>query len=297
MSKETEKVLRDLHKYLDKKGIDNEEDLQKEIDKFMKRYNDNLPKQKAADSWDYLDLAYDADSEEDALKYAKKALQLDKNCLDAEVMITELTTGDNEELKRKYEKMIEKTEKYLRQANLLNDENAGHFWGIVETRPYMRLRYSYVKLLLDQGKFRKAIKECEDLLLLSESDNLGVRYILISLYAFFEDEINVIRLHKKFNEEESSHMLLPIVALYYKLDNYKKAGLYLKKFAKANDELKEFFCNTESLDEIELDEVINSGTYRAGSKEEIMIAMAESSFLYTTTAGLFLWIAEKAARF
>jgi len=296
MSKESKKVLRELNKYLDGKGINSEEELKKEIDKFMKMYNEDLSKQRKEDSWDYLDMAYDADNEEDALLYAQKALQLDKNCLDAEVMIAELTTGDSEELKRKYEKIIEKTEKNLRQADILNDENAGQFWGILETRPYMRLRYTYLKLLLEQGKFRKAIKECEDLLLLSENDNLGVRYILISLYAFFEDEMNVIKLHKKYQGEESIHMLLPIVALYYKLDNYKKAGLYLKKIAMVNYELKEFFCNTESLDKLELDEVIDSGMYKPGTKEEIMIAMADSSFLYTTTSGLFLWIAGKAAR-
>lgn len=246
-------------------------------------------------AWDYLDMAYEADSEEEALIYAKKALQMDKDFLDAEVMITELTSDDGEELKLEYERLIEKTEVYLRETDILNDDNTGAFWGILETRPYMRLRYSYIKLLLDQGKFRKAMKECEELLILSEGDNMGVRYLLMSLYAFFEDEMNAIRLHKKYGDEASTHMLLPVVALYYKLDYYKKAESYLKKLEAVNEYLKEIFCYAETIYDMDLEDVIESGMYRFGSKDEILIAMADSSFLYTTTAGLFPWIAERVA--
>jgi len=211
-------------------------------------------------------------------------------------MITELTTEDSEELKLKYEKLIAKTEEYLKEVDILNDENVGHFWGLVETRPYMRLRYSYINLLLGQGRFKKAIKECEDLLLLSEGDNLGVRYILISLFAFFEDEMNVIRLHKRYAEEPSTQMLLPIVALYYKLENSKKAESYLKKLSKVNDNLGEVFCNPDGFDDMEMEDIIDSGMYGYGSKEEIMIAMTDSAFLYSTTTGLFLWVAERLGR-
>lgn len=249
---------------------------------------------KGKNVWDYLEMAYEADSERDVLKYAKKALQLDKNCLDAEIMIAELTTDDSEELKLNYEKLIAKAEEHLKEIDILNDENTGHFWGILETRPYMRLRFSYIQLLIEQGKFNKAIKECEELLILSENDNLGVRYILIGLYAFFEEEMKVIRLHKRYEEESSTQMLLPIVALYYKLDNYKKAESYLKKLKAINDDLAEVFCTMEGLDAME--DIVESGMYRLGSKEEIMVAISNSAFLYTTAKGLFLWIAERAVK-
>ncbi|HWQ74761.1 MAG TPA: hypothetical protein VN441_05560 [Syntrophomonas sp.] len=234
MSRETERILRELEKHLSGKEINNDIEYQKAVDEFMMIHNSKAPKKRGRDAWDYLDMAYEADSDQEALKYAQKALQLDKDCIDAEVMIAELTTEGGEELKLIYENLIAKTEKRLKEKDVLNDENIGHFWGIVETRPYMRLRFAYMQHLIDQGKLRKAVKECEDLLLLSENDNLGVRYILISLYAFFEDEINVNKLYKKFDYESSVHMLLPIVALYYKLDNYKKAELYLKKTGQSN---------------------------------------------------------------
>lgn len=293
MSRETERILRELEKYLSGKEINNDIEYQKAVDEFMMTHNSKTPKKRRKDAWDYLDMAYEADSDQEALKYAQKALQLDKDCIDAEAMIAELTAEDGEELKLIYEKLIAKTEKRLKEKDVLNDENIGHFWGILETRPYMRLRFTYLQHLIDQGKLRKAVKECEDLLLLSENDNLGVRYILISLYAFFEDEINVNKLYKKFDYESSVHMLLPIAALYYKLDNYKKAELYLKKLDKVTDKLEEVFCNEDCFDDWDIDDVIDQGIYQYGSKDEIMVAMADSSFLYSTTAGLFSWIAQR----
>jgi len=296
MSRETEKIFKDLGKHLSDKEIKSDEDYDKATREFMDMYNSKAPKKKGKDAWDFLDMAYEAESEQDALKYAKKALQLDKNCLDAEVMIVELTATDIEDLKLKYEKLITKTENYLKGADIMIDENIGHFWGIVETRPYMRLRYSYVNLLIDQGKFKMAIKECEELLVLSENDNLGARYKLFSLYAFLEDEVNVSKLYKRYKEEPSSQMLLAVIALYYKLDNYKKAESYLKKLCAINKEVAEVFGDVEGIDAMEIQDVIESGMYRHGGKEELMVAMFDSGFLYTTTSGLLLWIAERVTK-
>jgi len=303
MTRRTERIYRELEKYLKDKEITSEEEMQEEIKKFMDMYNSQTAQKKVKDARDYLDMAYEADNEKDALKYAKKALQLDKNCLDAEVIIEELTTEDMEVLKVRYEKLITKTEKRLKEAGIWTDENIGSFWDIVETRPYLRLRYSYLQLLINQGKFRKAIKECEDLLLLSKHDNLGVRHILMSLHAFFEDEVNANRLLKQYVEDTSTPMLLPMIALYYKLDNYKKAEMYLKKLNRVNHELVDFLFDLEDLENLrdfenlEMEEVINTGMYRVGSKEEIKVAIMDSPFLYATTVGLFPWIAERILPF
>jgi len=266
----------------------------KDINNILTLHNANA--NMGYDSWDYLDMAYQADNMQDALKYAKNALQLDENCLDAQVMIAELTSANSEELKVNYEKFIEKAQKHLKKQGLFDDEEIGHFWGLVETRPYMRLKHSYLRLLLDQGKFRKSIKECEDMIRLSENDNLGVRYLLISLYAFFEDELNLIKLYKKYDEESNSQMLLPIVALYYKLDNYDKAKVYLNKLREVNDEAEDFFCSEDIFETMDMEEVIETGSYRYASKEEIMVAMSDSAYLYSTSAGLILWIAENIGK-
>lgn len=294
MSRDTEKILKELQKFVGDKDLNSEEELNHVVSDFMEMQNKKTQK-KAKDAWDYMDMAYEADDEKEALKYAKKALQLDKDFLDAEVMIADLTADDDEDLQSKYEELIKKTETRFKEENVLSDENIGHFWGILETRPYMRLRGTYLNHLIHMGKFRKAIYECENLLVLSEGDNLGIRYTLISLYALYEDELNVLKLYKKY-KEDNALMLLPIIAMYYKMDNYKKAETYLKKLNAANADFAELFCNPEAFNEDEMEDVIESGMYRADSIEEIMIAISDSPFLYGTAPSLLLWMAKRLSK-
>lgn len=292
MTKDSEKMMRDLEKFLNSKKTGTESEMNGEIREFIQKQNKKAPKTKGKDAWDYVAMAYEADSEEEALQHARKALQLDKNCLDAEVLVADLTADNGDKLKATYEKLIKKEEARLTNAGFFQEENKGDFWLLEETRPYMRLRYSYVRLLLELGKHRKAITQCEEMLVLCEGDNLGVRFLLISLYAFFEDEVNAIRIHKQFEEESSAHMLLPLVVLYYKMDQYKNAEGYLKKLKKVNDGLEEVFNEFSDIEE-ELDEIIESGMYQYGSSQEIIAAMGDAPFLFTTSTGFYLWMADR----
>jgi hypothetical protein len=59
----------------------------------------------------------------------------------------------------------------------------GHFWGIFETRDYMRARIGYIVALAttqnhDYG-FYLAVHEISDCLKLCRGDNMGLRYMLI----------------------------------------------------------------------------------------------------------------------
>jgi tetratricopeptide (TPR) repeat protein len=54
-----------------------------------------------------------------------------------------------------------------------------HFWGVLDTRPYMRARFQLAEELREAGQVEDAIEEYEEMLLLNENDNLGVRYHLL----------------------------------------------------------------------------------------------------------------------
>lgn len=292
MDREKEKMLRELNRYLSTIEIKSEEEGKKEVANFMSKYKqDELQETELA--WAYLEKAEAAEREEEALYYAQKALAADRNCLDAKTIIAQLTAEDDEMLKLQYEKLISREEARLQRENVWKKETIGEFWSIAATQPYMRLRYAYIELLLDLGKFKKAIKECEEMLILSIQDDMGVRYILIALYAFFEDEVNAVRLYKAYGKEKSIRMMLPIVALYYKLDNEKNAEVYLKKLKAANPELMDNFQDMEGFEQEDIEELIEHGMYRSGSKEEMIVAMADLEFLYLTTTGLFLWVSKK----
>ena len=112
MSRETESFFKAFHEYLKSEHIvlKNEEDVEKHLNQFMESYNQDLLEASfdgecaPNTSDDYLQLAMEADTPEDALAYAKRALTADKGNLDAEVMIAELTAKDDDTLQKKYQK-------------------------------------------------------------------------------------------------------------------------------------------------------------------------------------------------
>lgn len=99
----------------------------------------------------------------------------------------------------------------------------------------------YINMLTSNGMMGKAIEECEDVLRLNENDNMGVRYILMHLYAFMEDEKKALALYKKYGEYDESQILLPLSILYFKLGNTRRATSYLERLAKANKDTKIVF--------------------------------------------------------
>jgi len=65
-------------------------------------------------------------------------------------------------------------------ANVFN-AHVGHFWGITETRPYMRARYGLIEAILKLKTFdaaQSALDDTMDLLRLCRSDNMGVRSLV-----------------------------------------------------------------------------------------------------------------------
>ena len=65
-------------------------------------------------------------------------------------------------------------------------ENArGHFWGILDTRDYMRARFAYVDALLETNTriaVEAGVEAFEDMIQLNRSDNMGLRDWLPNLY-------------------------------------------------------------------------------------------------------------------
>lgn len=283
MSRETERVFRELHKAMEGKDFKSETEINDFMNEFMQAHNANVGKKKGSDAYDYLEMAQDTFDAKEAIRYAQKALKLDPYCLDAELIIAQAKSNDMEELKKNMEKVIRKGEEQLTQRNISKEEDAGSFYGLFETRPYMRVRKEYLGLLITQGRYRHAIFEAEELIRLNANDNLGVRYILMALYSYFEDECKAKTLFDKY-PEDSAFMLLPLIALYYKMENDKKMKSYIRKLKNKNPQLHEAI---EMLmdDEDEMEEILHAPMYRPFSVEEVVLAFSESMFLYMPMNG------------
>ena len=295
MSRETEKVFKELHKAMDAQEFENEEHVNEFMKNFMDEYNSKVHMNSKLDSYDYLRMADEADSAQEAIKYAQKALKMDKFCLEADMILAQAKAGSAEEYKKNLQKVIQKGEKQLIELGIDKQEEAGHFYSLFETRPYMRARKTYLELLLEMGMFRSAIKEAEELLYLNENDNLGVRYSLMALYCYFEDENKAIELYQKY-KSDGAFMLLPIIALYYKMENYKKMRSYILKLKKSIPDLAEGLEIIMSGDEEELSQYVFLEMYRPFSIEEVVLAFSEASYLYSTMHHFLIRLYEEVVK-
>ena len=296
MSQRTDKVFRRLNAYLDEHGdeIKNEKDYEAHINKFMQLYNKHL---KNGDvqlgpetSDDYLELAEEATSQKKRIEYAKKSLELDSNNLDAAHIIIDETIKDPLIALDKYKKLIEKGGKILEKDGFFK-EFKGEFWLAFETRPYMRVRYDYMCLLADCGMIKLAAKECEEMLELCRGDNLGVRYNLMHIYAFLEDEVSAKKLYNKYSEI-STHFLLPYSILCYKLGNLKQSATILKDLAAQNKDTKKFFKAICSKDFTSLDKLMSEMSPYGelhNSIDEYIGEMMNYGYLITSVPHYFKW--------
>ena len=294
MSRDTEKIFKEFHKFIEGKELENEEDLQNELSAFLEKYNSNLNsnvRSMIKDADDYLEMAYDADSEEKAIEYARKALKLDKNLLDAKLLIIRYEE-DIETEKRQLEDAIKVETKRLEKEDFFDNESIGHFWGIVDTRPYMRARAAYIEVLIEMGKIKKAVAECEDVIRLNENDNMGMRYKLMTLYAYLEDPDAARGLNNRYKEESFS-LLFPMAIMYYKLDDLGKAANILKKIIKNNEDYKGFLNGERVLDDDKVYEILSKGMYRPDTIEEVIVAFKENSILSDTIDFFNDWAREE----
>jgi len=134
-----------------------------------------------------------------AMAYALRAVRLEPACLDARVLLAIAAGGPASEFIEELEKILA-----VGEADLGPDffkQNRGHFWGLTETRPYMRARHHLALELYNAGRIAEAIHHFEEMLQLNPSDNQGLRYSLLGHYLEAGDLDGARRLFKTYGDE------------------------------------------------------------------------------------------------
>lgn len=280
-----------IKEFLENTDAENEEELNEALGKFIEQYNngeieyENTPLDEA---YELLEEAENAKTIKEAKRLAKKAFETSNACFDAKLFL-----ADIEENSLKSNKILneglEFEKKRLEQEDYFDKENIGHFYGIFETRPYIRGLYIKARNLSYEGKYKKAIEVCKEILKLNESDNTGARYLLMALYAVIEEEKDMLDLYKKYYKENNLEMLFPLFALYYKKEDDNKAKKYLDMINKANKHFIKFFKET-----IKLEEDSMPGYYSKGNASEVLMYMREYFFLVCTLSNINDYILENS---
>jgi len=105
-----------------------------------------------------------------------RALEVSADCADAYVVLAEHSHTPEAALAL-YEQALAAGERALGPDVFAQE--AGRFWGLVPTRPYMRARLGLAQTLEELDRNDEAIAHYRELLRLDAGDNQGVRYALL----------------------------------------------------------------------------------------------------------------------
>jgi tetratricopeptide (TPR) repeat protein len=145
--------------------------------------------------------AFEERDEQRRLQLAQEALELCPDCADAYVLLAEHANGRKEAL-HLYEQGVAAAERALGPETFRR--HAGFFWGLLETRPYMRARLGLAHSLWTAGRRDEAVQHLQDMLRLNTSDNPGVRYTLAGFLLFLGRDDDLARLLQKYPDEASA---------------------------------------------------------------------------------------------
>jgi tetratricopeptide (TPR) repeat protein len=120
--------------------------------------------------------AWETRDGKERVRLAREALAIDADCADAYNILAEEEAKSADEALDLYRKATEAAERTFGPDYF--KEHEGHFYGILETRPYMRARRAIAEILFHRGFAGEAAAHFRDLLKLNPNDNQANREML-----------------------------------------------------------------------------------------------------------------------
>jgi len=233
------------------------------------------------------DLIYDAfetQSKARRIALAKKALTISTDCADAYNLLAEEEASNLAEKIRIYTQAVEAGERAIGRKGFR--EMGGHFWGFLETRPYMRARLGLALCLWEAGDGEKAIVHVQDMLRLNPNDNQGMRYILL-LWLIEKDMLaDAEELLTRYKGDPMAWMLYSKALVKFKKDGASKAAnTALAKAIKENSHVPDYLLSRKNFPRR------LPGHYGFGDDNEAVLYAVDAKKGWQLSTGALDWLA------
>jgi tetratricopeptide (TPR) repeat protein len=215
---------------------------------------------------------------------AKKALKLSADCADAYVLLAEEAKTKQQALEL-YQKGVEAGRRALGTKFFADTENIGHFWGIIETRPFMRAVEGLATTLWDLGRLDEAQTQYRELLRLNPGDNQGIRYSLLTLLLELDQVDEAGTLLKEFEGDWSADWAYSEALLAFrKYGSSRQAQAALKRALKVNRHVPDYLTGKKRVP-LDYPPYVTMG----GEDEAIQYAKQHLNF-WRKTPGAVAWL-------
>lgn len=228
--------------------------------------------------------AWEATEPERRVALAHEALEISRDCADAYVLLAEEVASSEAEQEALLVQGVAAGERALGKATF--EEGAGHFWGLHETRPYMRARAGLAQCLWRRADLSGAIDHFEDMLRLNPNDNQGVRWQLAAclLEAGRDDALG--ELLARYDEDGSAAWAYSRALLAFRRGGEgAESRAVLAQARERNPHVAAYLVGAKTLPR-------NLPEYMGfGDENEAIAYVAEHRRAWTATAGALEWLA------
>ena len=228
--------------------------------------------------------AWEAGTARERVRLARQALATSDSCADAHVLLAENTAKNVVEAHDHYQRGVAAGERALGPEAFERD--AGHFWGLLETRPYMRARAGLAECLWELGERSAAIGHYRDMLRLNPNDNQGLRHVLASWLLTTGDHDALEELLAAYEGDAFTEWAYAKVLLAFRKGGRTDADAALRLAWERNPHVPGLLIGAKSLPRRLPDH------YALGSREEAIVYVLQNKDNWSATPGALSWLAE-----
>jgi tetratricopeptide (TPR) repeat protein len=216
-------------------------------------------------------------------KLARQALDLSPDCADAYILLAGQAKSGKEALGL-YEQAVEAGERAIGPEAFR--DHAGHFWGLLETRPYMRARAGLAHTLWTLGRREEAAGHLLDMLRLNPGDNQGVRYSLASWLLDLDRGEELGRLLEQYDEDSATWAYARALLAFRLLGDTPEARKQLKAAGKVNKHVPAYLLGEAPMP------MQQPPSYSPGDESEAVLYAASGLSAWRSTPGALTWLRE-----
>ena len=253
----------------------------------MDNHGRSFEKEAMSQAQDLMYEAWESSSPDDRVALARKALELSPDCADAYVLLADETANFYADAIDLYRKGVEAGERAL--GKRVFEEDAGHFWGLFETRPYMRARAGLAQCLWEAGRCPEAVQHYWDLLRLNPDDNQGLRDLLLPHLIEMGRDWEAEKLFQVYKDDGMAVWLYSRALLDFRAQGDKpKARKALKGALRENPHVPAYLLGLKRLPQWP------PGLYGFGDANEAVLYAQGSKKAWKKTPEALEWLAAQA---
>ncbi len=229
--------------------------------------------------------AWETRTRRQAAALARRALEIFPDCADAYNVLAETEAGSAAEAYTFYQQGVDAGQRALGED--VFKQHIGHFWGMIETRPYMRARRGLADCLWALGRKQDSIVQCEALLELNPDDNQGIRHGLMSRYLAMRDDAEAARLFRRYPHDSSAAFVWSRVLLDLRRGDQVAAKADLSAAMDCNPHVAGFFAGKRK------PPVTLPERYSPGDRNEAVVYMASFAEAWLASPDAMDWLIDQ----